>query len=146
MPRHTMAKQAREFIRHPTDIPIEVSLSSDQGSIQPRLSNISEGGLAFIQDRRFSPGAILQVRIPFIEPQLKVNAQVVWCEQHGSQFEIGVRFLEWSDAYKVRMVEQVCHIEQYKRHVERTEGRRLSGEEAASEWIEKFASEFPSIH
>ncbi len=146
MPRHTMAKQAREFIRHPTDIPIEVSLSSDQGSVQPRLSNISEGGLAFIQNQRFPPGVILQVRIPFIEPPLTVNAQVVWCHDHESQYEIGVRFLEWSDAYKVRMVEQVCHIEQYKRHVERTEGRRLTGEEAASEWIEKFASEFPSIH
>ena len=41
------------------------------------------------------------------------------------------------------MVEQICHIEQYRREVLKKEGRRLSSEEAASEWIVKYASDFP---
>jgi hypothetical protein len=41
------------------------------------------------------------------------------------------------------MVEQVCHIETYRRTVAGTEGRELSAEQAALEWIAKFAASFP---
>jgi hypothetical protein len=41
------------------------------------------------------------------------------------------------------MVEQVCHIEEYRRTVQRLEGRELSAEEAAFEWIHRFAAQFP---
>jgi len=40
-------------------------------------------------------------------------------------------------------VEQICHIEQYKRDMRDQEGRELTGEQAAYEWIERFAAEFP---
>jgi hypothetical protein len=42
-------------------------------------------------------------------------------------------------------VEQICHIEQYKADVLLSEGRRLNGEQAALEWIEKFARDFPQL-
>ena len=45
--------------------------------------------------------------------------------------------------FRARMVEQVCHIEQYKHQVLKKEGRKLSGEEAALEWIQKYAPQFP---
>jgi hypothetical protein len=43
------------------------------------------------------------------------------------------------------MVEQVCHIEHYKNEVKRREGREISGEQAANEWIAKFAGNFPKL-
>jgi hypothetical protein len=43
------------------------------------------------------------------------------------------------------MVEQVCHIENYKKEVYQTEGRLLTAEEAAVEWIHKYASQFPNL-
>lgn len=142
----TMRKQARAFIRHPADIPIEVARSSKQAPLHPKLSNISAGGLAFVQSRPYPRGSILQIRLPFADPSLLVEAQVVWCKARRGQYEIGVRFLDPSDLFQVRMVEQVCHIEQYKRDVALREGRQLSCEEAASEWIQKHASDFPAIH
>jgi len=141
-----MQKHHREFIRHPTDIPIEVSLFQESAREQPTLSNISKGGLAFVQEHQFAVGAILQIRIPFIEPPLLAQGQVVWCHPCDQGYEIGVHFLNTTDVFNVRMVEQVCHIEQYKRYVEKTEGRILSGEEAANEWIQKFAGQFPALH
>ncbi len=141
-----MHKHSREFIRHPTDIPIEVSLSQEPSRAHPTLSNISKGGLAFVQRRPFPVGAILQIRIPFSDPPLQAQGQVVWCHPCDQGYEIGVHFLDTTDVFNVRMVEQVCHIEQYKRHVEKTEGRTLSGEEAANEWIQKFAGQFPALH
>ncbi len=43
------------------------------------------------------------------------------------------------------MVEQVCYIEDYRRFVLMHEGRELSQEDAASEWIAKYAAQFPAI-
>jgi hypothetical protein len=42
------------------------------------------------------------------------------------------------------MVEQVCHVESYRRAVEQREGRQLTAEEAAEEWISRHASSFPN--
>jgi hypothetical protein len=37
------------------------------------------------------------------------------------------------------MVEQICHIEHYRRAVHESQGRTLSSREAAIEWIEGYA-------
>jgi hypothetical protein len=42
------------------------------------------------------------------------------------------------------MVEQVCHIEQYKRSAKDNEGRELTSEQAATEWIARHAADFPN--
>ena len=47
------------------------------------------------------------------------------------------------DVFRARMVAQVCYIEDYRRSIARAEGRELSSEEAAGEWIAKYASKFP---
>jgi hypothetical protein len=38
------------------------------------------------------------------------------------------------------MVEQICFIEHYKNEVLETEGRALTSEQAAAEWIEKYGA------
>jgi len=43
------------------------------------------------------------------------------------------------------MIEQICHIRQYRAEVLATEGRQLDGDQAAREWIQKFADDFPSF-
>ena len=43
----------------------------------------------------------------------------------------------------LRMVEQICHIEHYRNELLQTEGREISSEVAAKEWIEKYAHTFP---
>jgi hypothetical protein len=42
------------------------------------------------------------------------------------------------------MIEQICYIEEYKKDVLESEGRILTGREAAIEWIAKHADSFPS--
>lgn len=134
----------RKFIRHPSDIPIEFS-DSDGAPVSQvgQAHDVSFGGLAF-ESRHCPPsGTIIQIRIPTVTPAFETRGQVVWCRRLDGNFEIGVRFLEHTDAFKARMVEQVCHIEQYKRDVLAREGRTLSGAAAAREWIERYASKFP---
>jgi uncharacterized Zn finger protein len=70
---------------------------------------------------------------------------VAWCHREAEGFVIGVVFTESSDIFRVRMIEQICHIEHYKAKVLATEGRRLDGEQAAREWIHKFADGFQGL-
>lgn len=134
----------RKYIRHPSDIPIEVSIVEKHEHLTENLVNVSLGGLSFLAAEKLKIGRLLRLKIPFVEPEFITSAKVVWCEYNGDKgYEIGVELLDKEDVYRTRMVEQVCHIEHYKREIESTEGRHLSGAEAASEWIGKFAHEFP---
>jgi PilZ domain len=133
----------RQFIRHPSDIPIEVGA---QGLLAPatrHLSDIGLGGLAFCCDSALECGMVVEIRIPFVLPPFEMNGRVAWCRARGTIFELGVEFLAQDDAFRARMVEQVCYIENYRMAVFLAEGRVLSSEEAAIEWIRKFASDFP---
>jgi hypothetical protein len=73
------------------------------------------------------------------------EAEVVVMRQQGSRFEMGLWMSDEDSSYRLRMVEQACHIEAYRRRVEREEGRSMSSETAALEWIERYAGSFPSL-
>jgi hypothetical protein len=133
----------RHFIRHPVDVPIEVNTEGDEPSAF-HTHDISVGGLAFHTSFAVSPGRRIEIRIPYVQPAFEARARVVWCrpsELHG--YELGVSFLDAQDAFLARMVEQICYIEDYRKTVQRMEGRQLSSEEAAMEWIDKYAGRFP---
>lgn len=133
----------RHFIRHPTEIPIQIRRNRRQTAATPPMRNVSLGGLAFHTNADLEPGSIVLLRIPVVRPQFSTRARVVWCSAIDGSFEVGVEFLDVESAYRGRMVEQVCHIEQYRREQLQQEGRRLTSEEAAGEWIAKYASTFP---
>ena len=113
----------RSFIRHPSDIPIEYQADNNNGDMrQERLSNVSAGGLSFSSTKEMSPGTMLTIRISTVAPGFEGRAQVVWCQPDGGGFVVGVTFTESDDLFRVRMVEQLCHIEQYKAQVLADEG------------------------
>lgn len=133
----------RSFNRHSSAIPIDFQLEQLVQAGSEHLENIGQGGLSFHSKVRIEPGATIRVKIPLIKPIFQALGEVVWCEREGDIFLIGVRFLDQDDAFRARMVEQICHIEQYKKAVLKAEGRHLNSEEAALEWINKFAMRFP---
>ncbi|MCG8489939.1 MAG: PilZ domain-containing protein [Candidatus Thiodiazotropha sp.] len=134
----------RLYIRHPTDVPIDFQLGGRASAHRKKLTNYSEGGLCFLTDDHIEPGTEIHIAIPITPPQFHATGVVVWSRQEEDCYLIGVKFVEEETAYAVRMVEQLCYIEHYKQTVKTSEGRSLSGEEAAIEWIEKFAGEFPT--
>ena len=139
-----MMADNRKFIRHPADIPIQFSAVDGSPTAEfGQAHDVSFGGLAFEADRCPAPGTIIDLRIPTVSPPFETRGLVVWCRCLEERYEVGVCFLESSDAFKARMVEQVCHIEQYKRDVLAREGRKLTGAAAAHEWIAKYAGKFP---
>lgn len=134
----------RLYIRHPTDVPIDFQIGGHASSSREVLTNFSEGGLCFISDIQVEPGTVIHIAISITPPQFHATGIVVWCRKEYENYLIGVKFTEQETAYAVRMVEQLCYIEHYKQSVKQSEGRELTGEEAALEWIEKYADDFPT--
>ena len=133
----------RQFIRHPSDIPIEYSAANGTAFTSDALKNVSVGGLCFGTVGPIAPGTQLRVRIKLLQPPFEALATVVWCRRSGDHFDVGVRFADENTEFRVRMVEQLCYIEHFRREILDQEGRELSGEEAAIEWIKKCAADFP---
>lgn len=134
----------RQYIRHPSDIPIQWRLGDLAAPGSEYLRNISEGGLAFISQHDIPVGALIDIHIPIRHPEVSIRGYVVWCKPYGvSEFEVGVRFTDADTRFRMRMVEQVCHIEHFKKEIFEREGRELTGEQAAMEWIKRYAKDFP---
>ena len=138
----------RKYIRHPSDVPIEVSLdlvADDSDDTEDKtLTNVSLGGLSFISKQPLRAGQIASVSIPILKQDTNLVGTVVWCENSDSGYEIGVEFEGSKDVFRLRMIEQICHIEHYRKEVKHVEGRELSSEQAAEEWIKCYADDFPS--
>jgi len=133
----------RTFIRHTAGVPLEVSCLPGSPASTLQSVNVSTGGLSFVSDEHHALGAIIQVRIPTVDPPFEARARVVWIKPEGDGYCVGVEFLDANDAFRSRMVEQVCAIEQYRGEVLENEGRELTPQEAAAEWIGRFAGRFP---
>lgn len=133
----------RHFIRHPTDIPINCTLQDNYYCVRNALVDVSAGGLSFVTDHYIPTGETIHVNIYVQDPSFETDCEVKWCKRVDSYYHVGVKFKSSDEAFSFRMVEQVCHIEHYKRKVKADEGREISSEQAAKEWIEKYAPKFP---
>lgn len=131
----------RKFIRHPTRIPIQVrcATAEDQTST---IHDVAIGGLRFASDNPVNLGCLVVLKFA-IHDNFEARGRVVWCHAAGDHYDVGVQFDDDYTKYAVRMVEQVCWIEDYRQRVREQEGRNLSRDEAASEWIARYAGEFP---
>ena len=138
----------RKYIRHPSDVPIQVMLDlveDDSGdSDDDTLTNVSLGGLSFISKQALETGQKVSVCIPILQEDNYLAGTVVWCEKSENGYEIGLEFEGKKDVFQLRMIEQICHIEHYRKEIKLAEGRELSSEEAAKEWITRYAGDFPA--
>jgi len=133
----------RNFIRHPSSIPIDAqAIDSDTDVDHTSLLNISQGGLSFQSHVRLSVRQNVHIQIPSVDCSFRATGQVVWVNEEAQGFTIGVIFIDKEEAFHIRMVEQICHIESYQQE-NIQKGRHIPIEQAASEWIKRFAADFP---
>lgn len=134
------------FIHHPAGSPIEFRRiwfgNKHVGSMLDGEGNI---GVCFESDKYFKPGTILEISIPLRGEQQKFRGKVVLVKNKGDLCEIGLWLTSKADSGRIRIVEQICHIESYLRQKRHREGPFVSKERVAQEWISKFASNFPSF-
>jgi len=137
-----MSSEKREFVRHPSSIPIEVRLLG-RANRDVHIRDISMGGLAFPYHWPIAPGAPVAIYVPSLVDHIDLKGRVVHCQGKPPDWIIGVAFENSEDVFRMRIVEQICHIEAYRRQVLELEGRSISSDEAAAEWIPAHAAHFP---
>jgi hypothetical protein len=112
------------------------------------MRDASHGGIAFVSDRPYELGDIVELRYPSLPHIEVVRGMIVWTvEADGEDSATHINGLSFSDAsahFHGRIVEQLCHIEDYRKEQVEKHGREISSREAASEWIAKSAADFPN--
>ncbi len=99
--------------------------------------------MCFACKERLVPMTLIKITIQAGNQSCHFLAIVSWCHRITDGYEAGVNFLDKDDIFRVRMAEQVCYIEDYRARVKEEEGRELTREAAALEWVTRFAENFP---
>lgn len=134
------------FIHHPPGFPIAWhTIRQNRNTSQEGTVGRGNIGLCFESDRYIKPDTRLEITIQVRGEVQKFSGRVILVRNKGELFEIGVWFTSKSDASRIRMVEQICHIEAYLTHKRHYEGPFVSPERVAQEWVSRFASRFPSF-
>lgn len=134
-------RERRAFVRHPIGVPLEWEVVGQEGSAASLARDLSVGGISFPARRPPLPGERLRVRIGLTQPPFEAEGVVVRVEPGEAGSVVGVAFDSQKVWFRVRLVEQLCHIEAWRRDQE-GQGRRLDFEEAAHEWIPAHAAYF----
>lgn len=132
----------RHFLRHPSDMPVELVVRKQPPIPKQHLNNISLGGVACNSKRAFRRGTAVELRIPVFGEHARYPGVVAWCRKQEDEFLVGIAFVDEDTLFRARMVEQVCQIEHYRHQREQELGCSLSVETVAQEWIAQHAAEF----
>ena len=138
----------RRHVRHVTGIPVEVTLDFNDRfrTEEDEITNVSLGGMCFIADDRLDISDEIQVKFPALKRDKTLNGKVVWCTKLDRGYEVGLEFDDPEEVERLKMVDQICQIESFRMETEQRDGRKLSSEQAASEWITQYAGEFSALN
>ena len=132
------------FIKHPDRFPLAYRKLRFWEHSKIAEYQQSNTGLTFSSDSYQKPGSILEITIPTRKETHQFLARVVMVKQEESGYELGVWLLNAEDTPKLRIIEQICHIELYLNDKRYKDGPFLSPEKLTEEWISRFASSFPA--
>jgi hypothetical protein len=123
-----LPSEERHFVRHPTNIPIEIIQTTNSvqttnfvqttNSVTNKeyLNNVSLGGLAFQSDILLEKGSLITIRV-LVDSPIELTGKVTWCKQCEKHFDIGVKFTGDNKLLRDDMVEEVCQIEMYRKMI-----------------------------
>ena len=146
-------KERRRFIRHPMCFPlnyrlVKKGLAKEVKEESSATINIGRGGLLFSSKKPVDLNSLIVVRIPFQNKLFKIKARVVHCvkDVETQLYNIGIDFLRLNDAFKVKLIEQMYLISEYRDLRSVQLGREISLQEASREWIKRYSERFRRLY
>ncbi len=158
--------ERRKFIRHQLCFPLNYQVLDEgaadkSGEKTAKISgakkyksgrstsiNISIGGILFAAKHPVKVGAIIVIKMPFQDKIFNVKAKVAHCIKNSETklYNIGATFHSAGSAYKVKLVEQLCLISEFRdiRSIEL--GKQVSLESASKEWIKRYSDRFSRLY
>lgn len=161
MQQYPYGVERRQFIRHPLCFPImykilekpaakgKKTVAKKTGGEKPSTTvNISRGGLMFAAKLGVDVDAKIVVKMPVLDKVFNVRARVVHCNKNADTdlYNVGVCFYRMSDAFKIKLIEQMYLIIEYRDLHSIELGRELTLQEASREWIKRFSKRFERLY
>ncbi|WP_104155127.1 hypothetical protein [Pokkaliibacter plantistimulans] len=85
------------------------------------------------------------LHIPGLDGNQPLMGKLTLCRPLPERrFQMQISICDPDEAQRARMIEQACHIHAYQ-VAEMARGHHLALEQAAKEWIERFAAHFPAL-
>ena len=131
----------KSLIYHPNLVPLNIRKVRER--VEMRSSCMGE--LAVHSQVYIPVGSQVLLSLYMGESTPSLYGRVIWLFGSDEEYLMGLTFDGADEAYKMRMVEQLCHIQAYRDAIARGEGRQLSDEEAAREWIGRYSAGFPEV-
>jgi hypothetical protein len=84
----------------------------------------------------------------FQDKVFNIRSKVVSCVKNKETklFNIGVSFYRLYDAFKVKLIEQLYLISEFRDLQSMKHGREISLEEASREWIKRYSDRFSRLY
>ena len=140
--------ERRKFIRHPICYPLEFEYAPRSIVDRTNTINISEGGLLFLSKQAVPAGDIIVINLTFQDKLFRVKARVVHANKdrdNPNLYDIGVAFYKHEDAFKVKLIEQIYLIDEYRALRSVQLGRDVDFKEASDDWIKKYSDRFDQL-
>jgi len=150
--------ERRRYIRHPLNLPLEFKVlkkteankyTDTSGPAERSAAiNVSQGGLLFSSKRPVRTNSRIIIKMPFQNRIFNVRARVVHCHKSLDTrlYHMGVCFERLSDAFKVKLIEQIYLICEYRDLRSIQLGKEMSLEEASLEWIKRYSERFRRLY
>ncbi|MDO8536397.1 MAG: PilZ domain-containing protein [Candidatus Omnitrophota bacterium] len=142
-------KERRRFIRHPICYPLEFEHASKKIREKTNTLNVSEGGLLFLSKHPIKKNEIIIIKMPLQDKVFRIKAKVMHVTKDAENkglFNVGVSFYRYSDAFKVKLVEQLYLIDEYRILRSLQIGHELSMQKASEEWIKLYSKRFARLY
>ena len=154
--------ERRRFIRHQLCFPLSYKVLEPTGLTKSEKAdakdadnerrsttiNVSMGGMLFAAKHPVKIGSIILIKMPFQDKIFNVRARAAHCvkDPETKLYNIGATFHRLSAAYKVKLVEQLCLISEFRdlRSIEL--GKQISLEKASKEWIKRYSDRFRRLY
>lgn len=139
-------REWRKYYRHPISAPLKLRAAS-RPAIRTETSEISLGGLSFIWQDRLERGDLVDLSIPIKDKLFEIKGRVTYCieDYPTGKFRMGILFMDSPSAFRAKLAEEALEILRYRKEQFVETGAEISEEEAARQWIQKFAKDFPDF-
>lgn len=151
MNQNTFGNEKRKFIRHLLVSPLEFQIAEAEAEEvfeKTNTVNVSEGGLMFRSRKDVPVGSFINIQMPLYNKVFKIRAKVMHVQKDDATdlFNVGVSFVTYSDAFKVKLIEQIYLIEEYRVLRSLQMGKEMSLQEASREWIKRYSERFEKLY
>jgi len=154
--------ERRRFIRHPLCFPLSYKVVETCAPVKKNKAcakkddvekpastiNVGMGGLLFAAKKPVKEGSVILIKMPFQDKVFNVRAKVAHCVMNPETklYNIGATFQRLNASYKVKLVEQLYLISEFRDLKSIELGKEVSLEKASKEWIQRYSARFRKLY